>query len=191
MLSRLQSARQSQRGDTIVEVMIALAILGLAFALAFSTASRALGDTQNAEEHTEALQLIDTQIELIRTQAGEVPSNDPGPPRSVFLIGGTSPLNPKIYHPFCMINDTTPLEFFSHTNPDEGPGPGLWRDYTKEDFTLYPAACVHGMYYMSITYCNTSGYDYFVVQARWQGIDGRGIQAEQVEYKIHPEIPHA
>jgi hypothetical protein len=64
------------------------------------------------------------------------------------------------------------------------------RDYTQDPLTKYPTECVHGMYYLSITYCNTSGYDYFVIQARWQGTGGRGIQAEQVEYKLHAEIPH-
>lgn len=55
-----------QRGDTIIEVMLVVAILGLAFALAYATANAAVIKTRNAQEHAEALQYLNSQLELLR-----------------------------------------------------------------------------------------------------------------------------
>ncbi|MDB5168683.1 MAG: hypothetical protein JWO41_39 [Candidatus Saccharibacteria bacterium] len=59
---------KSQRGDTIVEVMIALTVLAMAFSIAYATANKALLQARNAQEHTEALQYLSGQVELIRAR---------------------------------------------------------------------------------------------------------------------------
>ena len=56
----------NSRGDTIVEVMIALAVLSLAFVISYATANRALTDSQNSQEHSTALEYIDGQLEALR-----------------------------------------------------------------------------------------------------------------------------
>ena len=56
----------NRHGDTIIEVMIALAILGLAFATAYATANSSLEHTRNSQEHAEALQYLASQAELLR-----------------------------------------------------------------------------------------------------------------------------
>jgi prepilin-type N-terminal cleavage/methylation domain-containing protein len=58
-----------QRGDTIVEVMIVLAILGLAISISYATASRSLKNTRQAQENAEATELVRGQIEALRTVA--------------------------------------------------------------------------------------------------------------------------
>lgn len=58
--------RRNRRGDTIIEVMVALAILGLAFAISYATANHALQVSQNSQEHSQALQYLDSQVELVR-----------------------------------------------------------------------------------------------------------------------------
>ena len=58
-------------GDTIVEVMVALAVLCLAFALSYATANRALTDSQNSQEHMLALEYIDAQFEALPYYAGQ------------------------------------------------------------------------------------------------------------------------
>ncbi|HSX36786.1 MAG TPA: type II secretion system protein [Patescibacteria group bacterium] len=67
----LKRLSRDKRGDTIVEVLIALAILGLAFSISFATANRSLTVARNAEEHSEALQYLDSQVELARVDAGD------------------------------------------------------------------------------------------------------------------------
>ncbi|MCA9342582.1 hypothetical protein KC950_01020 [Candidatus Saccharibacteria bacterium] len=54
------------RGDTIVEVMIALAVLGFIIVGAYSIASRSLNATRIAQERGEATKIAEGQLEAIR-----------------------------------------------------------------------------------------------------------------------------
>lgn len=58
--------RTHQRGDTIVEVMIVLAVLGSAIAIGYQTANRSLKSTRAAQENAYATSLLDSQVEEIR-----------------------------------------------------------------------------------------------------------------------------
>jgi type II secretory pathway pseudopilin PulG len=63
--------RRSESGDTIVEVLIVLSILGLAFAIAFATSNHSLQEARNAQEHSAALQYMSGQIEHMRADASD------------------------------------------------------------------------------------------------------------------------
>lgn len=52
-----------QRGDTIVEVIAVLAILGLAVSIAYATANTSLLDARQAQENSQAAERVATQIE--------------------------------------------------------------------------------------------------------------------------------
>jgi type II secretory pathway pseudopilin PulG len=56
----------NKSGDTIVEVLIALAILGLVIGAAYATASRSLKRAQQAQERTQATKLAEGQIDSIK-----------------------------------------------------------------------------------------------------------------------------
>jgi prepilin-type N-terminal cleavage/methylation domain-containing protein len=58
-----------QRGDTIVEVLIAITIVSMILGGAYVTSHNSLDATQDAQEHANALQLAQGQIELLRAQA--------------------------------------------------------------------------------------------------------------------------
>ena len=66
----------NQRGDTIIEVMIALLIMAVVLTGAFVTANSSLKNDNAAEQHTVALNLAQTQLEDIRA-AGSLSSVDP------------------------------------------------------------------------------------------------------------------
>lgn len=68
MLKRYQ---MNSRGDTIVEVMIALSLLAFALTTSYSTVTRSLQTARNAQEHSEALQFLDSQVELARADAAD------------------------------------------------------------------------------------------------------------------------
>lgn len=68
MLTRL-IPKLNRRGDTIVEVMVVLAILGLALGISYSTANRSLLDTRGAEENSQATALLQGQVEDLRSLA--------------------------------------------------------------------------------------------------------------------------
>ncbi len=66
------------QGDTIVEVLVVLAVLGLALSISYATASRSLKNTRQAQESAEASALAQSQIELLRSLSG------PGNPQNIF-----------------------------------------------------------------------------------------------------------
>lgn len=53
------------RGDTIVEVMISMAILGLVLSFSYASASRSLKVAQDAQERSYATKLAESQIEMM------------------------------------------------------------------------------------------------------------------------------
>jgi prepilin-type N-terminal cleavage/methylation domain-containing protein len=58
-----------QSGDTIVEVLIAITIVSVILGGAYVTSNDSLDATQDAQEHADALQLTQAQVELLRTKA--------------------------------------------------------------------------------------------------------------------------
>lgn len=83
-INRLNSA-----GDTIVEVMIVLAVLGLAISIAYATANRSLLNTRQAQENSEATQIAESQVEALSTLANDTTQNiyQAGP----YCISDTAP----------------------------------------------------------------------------------------------------
>lgn len=55
-----------QAGDTIVEVLIAVAIVSLVLAGSYAMVSKSTAATQNTQERSQAQQLVKAQIELLR-----------------------------------------------------------------------------------------------------------------------------
>lgn len=58
-----------QAGDTIVEVLIAVAVIAMILAGAFVVTSRSTGAVRDSEEHAQALQFLQGQVELLRAAA--------------------------------------------------------------------------------------------------------------------------
>ena len=79
----------TSRGDTIVEVLISIAIVGAVLAGAFVSASRSLTATRQSQERGEALKLVEGQLERLKSLA------DTNTPPSVYSVSS----------PFC-ITDT-------------------------------------------------------------------------------------
>lgn len=64
MLSRLRTI--GQRGDTIVEVLFALIVIGVLLTGGYSVVTHSILDEQDAQEHSYALGLVQSQIEQLR-----------------------------------------------------------------------------------------------------------------------------
>lgn len=73
MLKRLKVS--NARGDTIVEVLIVLAVLGLAIGVSYATANSSLQTTRAAQEDAQASELLQSQLEAMRSLAGTDPTN--------------------------------------------------------------------------------------------------------------------
>lgn len=74
MLSKLKHLGQA--GDTIVEVMVVLAVLGMAIGISYAVASRSLMNVRQAQETSTATELLQSQIEYLRQNAG-APTSSP------------------------------------------------------------------------------------------------------------------
>lgn len=61
--------RLSQTGDTLVEVLVCISIVSLILAGAYATTNRSATAVRNSQEHSEALKLIESQLEQIRSNA--------------------------------------------------------------------------------------------------------------------------
>ncbi|MCA9323505.1 prepilin-type N-terminal cleavage/methylation domain-containing protein, partial [Candidatus Saccharibacteria bacterium] len=59
--------KNSQRGDTIVEVLLAMAVIGMVLGAAFGIANRSVAIGRSAQERTEALKIAESQVELLKT----------------------------------------------------------------------------------------------------------------------------
>lgn len=56
----------NSRGDTIVEVLISIAVVSVVLVSAFASARQSTKTTQSALEHTEALKIAEGQVEQLR-----------------------------------------------------------------------------------------------------------------------------
>lgn len=61
-----RSAKMGQRGDTIVEVLISVAVISLVLASAYAISNRNTSTTQDTQEHSQAQQIVQRQIESLR-----------------------------------------------------------------------------------------------------------------------------
>ncbi len=158
--------RLNFRGDTIIEVLIVLAVLGFAFAISAATATRGLNRARNAEEHAQALGILNSQIELLRQAV--IQKTD------VFISG-----------PFCMQADVSVFSGWPA-------GSSLVPPDANTDTSPYPPSCQEDKfpYNKSIVYVpGTPGrpeYDYFRFRVRWPGLSTLGMQQEEIIYRMPP-----
>jgi len=89
-IKRWVNTVQAQRGDTIVEVLIAITVVSMVLGGAYVTTNKSLLATRSAQEHATALKLVESQLEQIK---GLAITN----PNAIF----TGP------SPFCVYNQTT------------------------------------------------------------------------------------
>jgi type II secretory pathway pseudopilin PulG len=160
--------RLNQVGDTIIEVMVVLAVLGLALGVSYATANRSLLAARGAQENSEATQLVQSQVEYLRAYA-RVASSDTA--HYIFTPNNI----------FCFDTSGNIVAGFTGTNTDTPPA-------------NYPSsgACLQGTrYYLSIKYGGAAGSpadptDTFTVRAVWADVQGQGNDSVTIVYRIHP-----
>jgi len=57
-----------QLGDTIIEVLLAMSVIGLVLGMAFGIANRSVQIGQDAQERTEALKIVESQLEIFKSE---------------------------------------------------------------------------------------------------------------------------
>lgn len=142
-----------QRGDTIVEVLIAIAVASMVLAITYSTMNRNLLITRDSQERTEATKIAQGQIELLKAHKD---SGDSTIDSGKYCLDAAS---------------ATARTGFSGAAPTAT---------LPDDFTRYPAGCtnlgISNLYNVAIV-ANSGTYKIYV---RWENIQGDAQQDQVV-----------
>ncbi len=150
--------RLTQRGDTIIEVMIAVTLASSVLVISYATMNHNTNTLQSNQERTEASKLLQGQIETIRYMYNTSPAT---------LAAANSN--------FCLAADgTTPV--INGGSPHGNLVADNWVDY--------PAVCDVGMnnrYHIGVTTSDHEKYRFYI---RWDRV-GSGTRDEIVMvYKV-------
>jgi type II secretory pathway pseudopilin PulG len=159
--------RINQSGDTIVEVLIAVAVVSSVLLGAYLVAQKSTTAVRDSQEHSEMLQILQGQVELVRSLALDTTTDDSG-------VFATPPTAAKY---FCIDATTQQIVAFS---PISYTLPAL-----NADTFAYPAACknLNTRYNVAVTYDESN--DVFTFTGRWYSLEG-GKDQEQLTYRVYP-----
>ncbi len=166
----LRQRTKKLRGDTIIEVLLAMTVIGLVLGSSYAIANRSLRIGREAQERTEALKIVETQLERLRTLSGV---QDNG------LV--------DITNDFCIDQSNALVDF------------GVRNDFdsfteTVTDETVYPdiggdRPCNQGTeerYGVTLTRSDTPETYTFTIRTRWESIGGGPLQELTSQYRIYP-----
>ncbi len=162
-MSHLRHLRANQRGDTIVEVLIAIAVISLVLGGAYVTTNRSLQATRAAQERVNALKLAESQMEQIKAMA----ANDP-----TVIFGSTTTSE------FCISKATGDIEVaanLSSGQPTGSPHADCVVGLSGDPATDEPR------FYISII---RTGND-FVLTELWEDVSGRNNDSLQMRYRVY------
>lgn len=151
-----------QSGDTIVEVLIAIAITSVVLTGAFSSARQSSLGNRKSQERVESLKVAEEQLERLRELAS-VPGNwftDPARPANT-CITTTSP-----WYAF----STGLSNNFSDTNAHP---PGCTRTFASGGVSYYPTIVRSGL----------AGNYTFKIHVRWDKVGGGGVEEVTLAYR--------
>jgi prepilin-type N-terminal cleavage/methylation domain-containing protein len=94
----LSAKKRRERGDTIVEVLIVIAVVSLILGGAYVTTNRSLQATRSAQERSIALKLAETQLERLKGLVETSPT---------LIFGATAPTTFCISNTSAVINAAT------------------------------------------------------------------------------------
>ncbi len=154
-----------KRGDTIIEVLMAIVVISATLGTAFATINSGVKGTRSSQERAEALKIVESQIELLKSARAN----------SVSGLYGRS-------RAFCVNKTGSNITIHEAFNP-----PGSVGDAQAQPLTSYSNDCRNN----SIT----GGYNYsieedasnvFVIRARWSSITGDRNDQIEIKYRMVP-----
>jgi prepilin-type N-terminal cleavage/methylation domain-containing protein len=145
-----------QRGDTIVEVLIAMAVMSLVLGGAYVTTNRSLLAARDAQEHSQALKLAQTQVEEIKAIAASNPDSLFVSPPAVFCIDST----PKVI--------------------DVAVSPGACAVNSKGS-----PATAEPIYHTTVKSGAPSDPNFFTVQMQWLSVRGTATNKLDLVYRVY------
>lgn len=150
--------RLSSRGDTIVEVLIAILIVSVIMSGAFVSARKSQTAIRSSQERVEGLKVAEGQVERIRAAANTKTPDLFSPPVTTFCLDSTN------------TRKSVSLNALATDN-----------------FSIYQTckSTPTGVDYYFVTERDTAT-NTFVVHTRWDGVNGTGKQEIKLAVRIDP-----
>ncbi len=158
---RLFNRTVNQRGDTIVEVLIAVAVMSSVLAGAFTVSQKSVIAVRDSQERGEMLQTLQGQVEQVRSIAMQSTSvTDPIFASPDFCIDKTVPTPTRVNQPVT---------------------------FDINDLSSYSAGCtdINTRYNVNVKY--DSATSTFVFTGKWDGLNGLQKQSK-LSYRISPGV---
>ncbi|MDZ7786537.1 MAG: hypothetical protein U5L95_05515 [Candidatus Saccharibacteria bacterium] len=159
---------KSVKGDTIVEVLMAIVVVSSTLGAAFATMDRGTAGTRASQERAEALKHVETQVEMLKTAISNNVVSTPLPPDPFCLYISTSNDIQVAELPGLANGDLEDSEDFSHYDTLADPPPG----------NPCRKGSIPGNYNVSIIH---DGSDTFTARAHWDNVGGN--QRDRIEIK--------
>jgi type II secretory pathway pseudopilin PulG len=147
-----KNSSRKTAGDTLVEVLVSFSILGFFTIVSTQTAIDSLKSSQATQERSEAISILQSQIEFLHSLSSSTAFKPilTGSSTKVFCIDPSS-------------GNVTPL-----TGSHATAVPAVESDNLATP-SAYPGACVQSKYFISIS-APTASDSSFVFRARWDGL---------------------
>lgn len=157
--------RLSQTGDTIVEVLIAMTVMAGVLGSSYTVVNRTMANARQAQEHTEALQIANKQVEYIATLAASGSAAD--------LTDG----NPRFN---CADKQTGALVAQPALSD-----PAAFDKYVAACITDTPVRYMTAFEYASETNADGVVVKFFRVYITWPSVTGNGNDQVSLVYKAY------
>ena len=195
-LYRLRHRCDSQRGDTIVEVLFSMVILGIVFTTAYSLMGFGLNAEQSAIERTQLSNVLQTQAEALRTvdDESQIGATDYNPTAAGIwsnittnYVTTTVPTNytantapsysfactPTTGKEFTLDTTSDPVTLVAGTQRDPNIGESYWIE------AFQPSAAVGGT-----PAADDGKYVDFDIRGCWEPEGGSATQPVEVSYVV-------
>lgn len=168
----------NRRGDTMVEVLIAILVIGVILVGAYAAVTRSLNTSQDALERSVGTKLVESQIERIKSIAADPARNifDSPPTNSYFCVDTSLNVHATSTIPAAPGDD----------NLSPQPGGNYPTNCVIDSLSNSPPSGNSTNYYVSVQRTTPDNIQYtFKVRVRWYGIGERGIQETTVSYRMY------
>lgn len=144
-----------ERGDTIVEVLIAIAVVSMTLGGAYVTTNKSLRADRGAQERSNALKLVETQLESLKTLDGQ---------------NSTLITNPA-FNPFC-VTPTLTIANAAIGNVCHFSANGTNNNTAEPNFNI------------SISVTGGGPIFTYTINATWNGIESNSMDSLQMSYRL-------
>lgn len=148
-----------QAGDTIVEVLVAIAVISAVVGTAYAITNRSVQTNQSSQERGQATKEAETQLETLKSWVG-----DPTKAAQVFA---------EEKFCFALNTSTSQMEIVSFPAPTPVP---------TNNNTDYPAECRKGFY--NIGFLHEPSTELFTIYITWDGPKGTRENLS-MSYKVY------